>query len=70
MRIHTTLLALLFLLTACDDKPIINRDSAGRMNDILVVMNNDDWEGAVGDTIRKQLAQPLRESSGMSRCLP
>lgn len=47
------------MMISCDETPSILRDSAGRLNDVLVVMNNEDWEGAIGDTIRKQLARPI-----------
>lgn len=47
------------LLTSCDEKPVIIKDSSGRINDILVVASNKDWEGVVGDSIRKILARPI-----------
>jgi hypothetical protein len=54
------LLALIiFINTSCDDKPVILRDSSGRLNDILVVASNEHWEGVVGDTIRRSLARPI-----------
>lgn len=34
-------------------------DSTGRINNILVVMSNQDWEGRVGDSLRQIIAQPL-----------
>jgi hypothetical protein len=34
-------------------------DSTGRINNVLIVMNNEDWEGRVGDSLRQILAQPL-----------
>jgi hypothetical protein len=52
-------IAIALIFTSCDDKPVVYRDSAGRLNDILVVMDNADWEGAVGDTIREELARPI-----------
>ena len=50
--------AVLFFLMSCDSKPgkRILVDSSGRMNHILVVINNDDWQGEVGDAIRNTLA--------------
>lgn len=44
---------------SCDDKAIVVQDSAGRLNDILVVIGNKDWNGPLGDTIRKEFARPL-----------
>ncbi len=43
-------------LISCNDKPVLISDSAGKMNDILVVIEDDLWDGAVGDSIRKVLA--------------
>ena len=49
---------MLIFLISCDSKPgkRILVDSSGRMNHILVVINNDDWQGKVGDAIRSTLA--------------
>ncbi|MGJ8683025.1 MAG: DUF4837 family protein [Nonlabens sp.] len=46
-------------LTSCNDAPVVVTDSAGRMNDILLIIENDLWENAVGDTIRQVLAAPV-----------
>jgi len=43
-------------LASCNDKPVLITDSAGKMNDILVVIEDDLWDGVVGDSIRKVLA--------------
>lgn len=34
-------------------------DSTGRINNVLIVMNNEDWDGRVGDSLRQILGQPL-----------
>ncbi|MGA9269271.1 MAG: DUF4837 family protein, partial [Lutimonas sp.] len=34
-------------------------DSTGRINHVLIVMNNEDWEGRVGDSLRQIIGQPL-----------
>lgn len=44
---------------SCNDKPVLISDSAGKMNDILVVIEDDLWDGVVGDSIRKVLAAPV-----------
>lgn len=53
------ILALCIALISCDDKAIVVQDSSGRLNDILIVIENDDWDGALGDSIRKEFARPL-----------
>jgi len=61
-----TLYALLFclLLTACgdkkeDDNRIFLPESNGNLNSISVVVDNDLWEGSIGENIRKIFAAPL-----------
>ncbi|MEF3078227.1 DUF4837 family protein [Winogradskyella poriferorum] len=61
-----TLYALLFclLLTACGDKKeednrIFLPESNGNLNSISVVVDNDLWEGSIGENIRKIFAAPL-----------
>ncbi len=61
-----TLYALLFclLLTACGDKKeednkIFLPESNGNLNSISVVVDNDLWEGSVGENVRKIFAAPL-----------
>lgn len=53
---------LLFILSACSDgekkRTTARKASSGRMNVINVVVENDAWKGAVGDSIRTVLAQP------------
>ncbi|RMB57945.1 DUF4837 family protein [Dokdonia sinensis] len=53
---------LVFLITACSEgekkRTTARKLSSGRMNTINVVVENDAWKGAVGDSIRTVLAQP------------
>jgi hypothetical protein len=53
------ILAICLAFISCNDQVIVVQDSAGRLNDILVVIENNDWDGALGDTIRKEFARPL-----------
>ena len=61
MRIFLPLLALtITVLASCSKSDKITLvDSTGRINNVLVVMNNEDWEGRVGDSLRQIIAQPL-----------
>ena len=59
MRYSLLLICAFFLFSNCDDKPVIIKDSSGRINDILVVASNKDWEGVIGDSIRSVLARPI-----------
>ncbi|WP_438968871.1 DUF4837 family protein [Nonlabens sp.] len=53
------ILAVCLAFISCDDKAIVVQDSSGRLNDILIVIENSDWDGALGDSIRKEFARPL-----------
>ncbi len=57
------ILPLLFLLAlvSCQDKPTkkYKPASLGAINTLAVVMDNDLWEGAVGDEVRKHFAAPV-----------
>jgi hypothetical protein len=54
-------LVLLFaaLVSCYKSDKITLVDSTGRINNILIVMNNEDWDGRVGDSLRQIIAQPL-----------
>ena len=56
----TLLLFCLGLLISCgkSDKVILV-SSTGRINHVLIVMNNEDWEGRVGDALKKVIAEPV-----------
>lgn len=53
---------LLLVFSACSEgekkRTTARKLSSGRMNSINVVVENDAWKGAVGDSIRQVLAQP------------
>ncbi len=45
---------------ACNTKTkIIKPGSSGRINNVLVIMDNTDWKGSIGDSVRAILAKPL-----------
>ena len=56
-----TLLALfLTILYSCAEKDtLIMVESTGRINHVLVVMKNSDWDGKPGDAIRNIITTPL-----------
>jgi len=54
--------AFIFItLLSCNDKnnEIILQESAGRINHIILVIENDLWKGVVGDSIRDIIASPI-----------
>ena len=57
-----SLLTLLFL-TSCGDKKKSNEryiaDASGAINNVSVVVENDLWDGSVGEAIRGVLAKPI-----------
>ncbi len=47
-------------IISCNKKESITMvDSTGRINHLLVVMTNENWQGEVGDSLRTILAEPL-----------
>ena len=60
---HTILLPLILLsvLISCQDKPSkkYKPASLGAINTLAVVMDNDLWEGPVGDKVRQHFAAPV-----------
>ena len=54
------LIALLFMLSCGDsENQKILLDSEGKINDVSVVIDNEMWEGSVGEAIRNILATPV-----------
>ncbi|MFD1314591.1 DUF4837 family protein [Namhaeicola litoreus] len=56
-----SLVLVIFLFISCNSKndSITLVESTGRINNLLVVMNNEDWDGRLGDSVRAILAKPL-----------
>ncbi|MBK5192712.1 MAG: DUF4837 family protein [Flavobacteriaceae bacterium] len=51
------------LLAGCDNSQSANKiiltDSSGNINNISVVLENEMWEGSIGEALRKSLAAPV-----------
>jgi hypothetical protein len=54
---YILLLSVAFI--SCNEKSVVINDSAGRLNDILIVLDNENWDGQIGDSIRAVLARPI-----------
>ena len=54
-------LVCLVVFASCDNKPSkrILTDSSGRINNIKVVVDKEQWQGLIGDALRKVLAAPV-----------
>ena len=62
MKHIMTLVLSLILLTSCDDgkeDQVILTDSSGNINQLSVIMPNDQWQGEIGEAVRKVLAAPV-----------
>ena len=61
------LILALFAVTilSCNDKPSerVVSQSSGGLNTLTVVMNNDLWQGSIGENIREKLAGPVKMMS-------
>jgi len=63
MRNFLCIAITILLLTSCDDKQSKGKRflsaSSGTLNNISVVIDNELWDGSVGETIREVLAAPI-----------
>jgi hypothetical protein len=60
MRNFLPLIVVILMISSCAKSDKITLvDSTGRINHVLIVMNNEDWDGRVGDSLRQIIAQPL-----------
>lgn len=61
MKNICALVVILLLSTSCDDKKkkAYKPASVGALNTLAVVMENDLWEGTVGDKVREHFAESL-----------
>lgn len=63
MKKLTTLLAIFMLLVSCNTSTEpprkILKEANGRINSLLVVMKNSQWQGAMGDALREVVAEPV-----------
>lgn len=48
------------LLTSCEKSDTVTLvSSTGRINHLLIVMNDEDWQGKVGDELKKIISEPV-----------
>ncbi len=59
MRRLLLFVLLATLVISCNEKSVRINDSAGKLNDILVVVDSDNWDGQIGDSIRAVLARSV-----------
>ena len=63
MRKVTLFIAIVFFVFACQNKKSSNQrilsDSSGNINNLSVIIENDLWQGSVGEAIRDVLASPV-----------
>ncbi len=54
-------MAFIAVLISCDsgDRKITLKEANGRINHLLVVMKNSEWQGELGDEVRKIVAEPV-----------
>ncbi|MEG9327458.1 DUF4837 family protein [Salinimicrobium catena] len=63
MRKIASLVISLFVFAACNDNPkedqVVLTSSSGNINNLSVIIENELWNGEVGDSLRKVLAAPV-----------
>jgi hypothetical protein len=52
-------IAILFFSCETGDSKIVLKGANGRINHLLVVMKNSEWQGELGDELRKIIAEPV-----------
>lgn len=52
-------LAFIILLTSCNQKPIGKQISTGELNHIAIIIDDQLWNGEVGDNVRNKFAAPV-----------
>jgi len=56
----TILMATLFLVSCVDaEKSFVLRGSVGKTNRVLIVIESDQWQGAIGNELRDFIGEPL-----------
>ncbi len=58
-RIAFTLLSLGLLISCGKSDTVTLVSSTGRINHVLIVMNDEDWQGKVGDELKKIISEPV-----------
>ena len=53
------LMAILFSSCETGDNKRVFKASNGRINHLMVVMKNSEWQGELGDELRKIIAEPV-----------
>lgn len=61
MKKIVVLLVATLLIIGCQDKKSerIYKTSNGRINNVMVIVKNSEWRGAIGDALRKIIAAPV-----------
>lgn len=52
-------LVFIFLLTSCNQKPAGKRISTGEINHIAIIIDDQLWNGEIGDNVRSKFAAPV-----------
>jgi len=60
MKRKACLLILSFILFACQEKELSLEESVGEINQITVIIEDNLWNGEVGDSIRKKLTTTVK----------
>ena len=56
----TLCLLILGIMISCEQSDKVTLvSSTGRINHVLIVMNNEDWDGKIGDELKKIIGQPV-----------
>ena len=58
-KITLTLIIFVTLISCNKDEKLTLVGSTGRINHVLIVIKNSDWQGEIGDALRDIIAKPI-----------
>jgi len=59
-RIAYAILSIVLLISCGKSDTVTLVSSTGRINHVLIVMNDEDWQGKVGDELKKIIGEPVK----------
>ena len=60
MKKITLMLCCIVLLFACDEEKVVLPNSSGNINELSVIIDNNLWQGEVGENLREHFARNVR----------
>ncbi len=59
LGILLVMVAVLFSCESSSDNKKVLKEANGRINHVLLVIKNSEWQGKIGDELRRVIAEPV-----------